>query len=143
MADRSNAFEILVQTLNAHWQSAQWDALSLLYHPKAVLVPPDMTPVIAGRNAIVATYEEFAAAATLHSFRAGAIRSHRFDATAVVEADFTVDYTVQGERYLDEGHETYLLERAATPVGYHIVWRAQYVHLSRRIEPTDAAPSER
>ncbi|MEM1229414.1 MAG: nuclear transport factor 2 family protein [Pseudomonadota bacterium] len=140
MAERSDAFEALVHRLNTHWQAAQWDALSLLYHPKAVLVPPDVTPVITGRDAIVATYEEFADAATLHDFKTGAIRSYRFDTSAVVEADFTVDYSVQGERYLDEGHETYVLERAATPVGYHIVWRQQYVHLSRRVEPTGAGP---
>lgn len=131
-----------VARLNAAWQQSQWDALATMYHPDAVLVPPDLSPVISGRSAILATYREFAERATLQQFDLLGVSAHAFDRTTIVHADFQVDYAVDGARAKDDGQEIYVLQPAQTEAGWAIVWRQQIVRFSQAItEPgNDSRP---
>ncbi len=135
--------EHFVARLNSAWQSAQWDSLAAMYHIDAVLIPPDLAPVISGRDAILATYREFADRATLLHFDTLGIRAHMFDRTTIVHADFQVDYSVDGARAKDDGQEVYVLQPAQNDAGWVIVWRQQIVRFSQAVtEPGAGTASE-
>ena len=132
-----------VARLNSAWQTAQWEALAAMYHIDAVLIPPDLEPVISGRDAILATYQEFADRATLLHFDTLGIRAHAFDRTTIVHTDFQVDYSVDGDRAKDDGQEIYVLQPSQNAAGWVIVWRQQIVRFSQAVtEPGAGAANE-
>lgn len=119
--------------LQQAWQQEDWATLSEMYHPKAVLLPPDLGQSLVGREAILATYQEFAAAATLHRFESTSMECHPFSACRVVHSGFVADYSVSERRCTDSGTEVYVVESGTDdqPV---IVWRQQIIQSTRTTE---------
>ncbi len=133
MADCS-PHAVFVDSLNQAWQQADWASLACMYHPDVVLVPPDLGANLIGWSAILQTYQDFAARATLHGFRVLNVEGHVFDHSQVVHSDFEADYSIGAARRVDTGTEIYVLETGerGQPV---IVWRQQIIASAQSVEP--------
>ncbi len=128
-------FDKFITSVNQAWQGADYATLGACYHPDAVLLPPDLGPVITGRDAIVDTYREFDTSVDLLDFQVRNITTHNYGTTAVVHMDFAVDYRFKGQpgeqtsrAFSDEGQEIYVINaEGPEPL---IVWRQQIVTAS-------------
>ena len=60
-----------VDRLQQAWQQRDWHELAEMYHPEAVLLPPDLGETLVGRDSILQTYREFDDQAHLHAFERG------------------------------------------------------------------------
>lgn len=137
----SNPREFLL-ALNACWQTGDLDALADYYHPDVVLLPPDMGAPISGREAVVESYQDFFAAATLEHFRVADLEVFSFPATESAAAPaavthmahltFSVSYTLDGDTYVETGMEVYALGELDGRL--KILWRHQSVLDSRLAE---------
>jgi len=127
--------------LNACWPRGDLDALAAFYHPDVVLMPPDLGAPILGREAVVASYEEFLDAATLERFDVTALDTFSFTgahdpgAVHMAHLTFEIHYRLDSERYLEKGLEIYALMETAQ--GLRIVWRQQTVLDSRLAEKSE------
>jgi uncharacterized protein (TIGR02246 family) len=116
----------LVAALNAAWPRGDYEQVAACYHPDALLWPPDGAAPIVGREAILATYREFAASAHLENFASSSIETWPVGGQSVVHMEFRVDYTLAGERYVETGLEIYWVD--PTPL---ILWRHQTIRTTR------------
>jgi ketosteroid isomerase-like protein len=114
----------IVRRCNDAWQQRNWEVLSDCYHPDAILLPPDAGEPISGRDDIIATYQEFMAAATIGEFRITDLTSYDFTHTHLVHMRFELEYQLDSQTLKDIGLEVYVLESDATP---RIVWRSQSI----------------
>lgn len=112
-----------VDRLQVAWQQRDWDAVKALFHPDAMLLPPDLGPTIRSRDAIVASYQDFMAQARVHELTMTNRQVQPFQHSCIVQCAFDIDYSIGEERATDQLTEIYLLERADAAL--HIVWRAQ------------------
>ena len=123
-----------ITRLNRTWQNEDLQALGDFYHAGAVLLPPDAGPPIVGREPIVASYREFAEAASLLGFSVSDLVSHSFDTGSgqrvhMVHMSFDVAYELDGTIYEESGLEIYtIIESDGT---FEIVWRNQNLLGSR------------
>lgn len=135
--------------LNQRWMAGELERLAEFYHPDVVLLPPDLGLPIRGRDAVVASYREFAEAATLEAFHitslditpfTGQPEAQAMTSTAgvhVAHMRFDVAYELDGSRYREQGLEVYtVLDNGS---GLAIVWRAQLVLDSRLAESSTPA----
>jgi len=123
------AIRDFIERLNQAWQAGRYDELPAYYHPEVVLLPPDAGAAIRGREAVVASYADFGAAAQLESFEATDIDVFAFESTCSVHMRFAVRYVYDGRRFEDEGVELYTVQTSgARP---EIVWRCQWLVNSR------------
>lgn len=117
-----------ILNLNEAWRSGRFDALGDFYHPDVVLLPPDAGAPILGREAVVASYREFAEAAELYGFEVTALDIFPFDSVSACHMRFDIDYRVDRGRFHESGLEVYLVEH---PTGSRtqpvIIWRSQAV----------------
>ncbi len=136
MADPTDAARAFILALNDCWQQGDLAALEQFYHPDVVLLPPDLGAPIRGREAVVASYLEFLQAATLNHFEVLDLQIFPFagssgTATFAAHLTFAVNYTLDGETYVEKGLEAYILSEDAN--GLKILWRHQSV-LDSRVE---------
>ena len=122
VTNASRDIEAFVRALNAAWQRKDWAHLGDCYHDDAVLLPPDAGTPIVGREAILATYKEFAAAATLKQFTIPALDVFDFGSTHMVHMRFTVEYVYEGDHTIDSGLEVYAIVTSDRP---RVIWRQQ------------------
>jgi ketosteroid isomerase-like protein len=117
-----------ILSLNATWQSGHFDQLANFYHPDVVLLPPDAGAPITGRGEVVASYQEFADAATLHEFQVTSMDTFVFDDTAVCHMRFEIEYETDSGRFRESGLEIYVVVNATSDTTQPaIVWRSQAV----------------
>jgi len=132
--------EKFLQTLNDSWLGQDYEALTTLYDPDVVLLPPDAGEPIEGRAAVCSAYEDFHAACTVERFAVTALSSWAFgaDKQKVTKAHmrFDIDYKLRGveaasessqaaESICEQGLEVYTLVNDARD-NPRIVWRAQF-----------------
>lgn len=125
--------ERFIEHLNACWQTERWDELAAIYHPDAILLPPDLSDPIRGRAAIIESYRNFAEQASLQSFSTPQIDCYEFACTKVVHARFRIAYRLGQQDAEDEGLEIYVLEQQSEAEAPVIVWRQQIVEQSRTL----------
>jgi ketosteroid isomerase-like protein len=130
----------LILSLNATWQAGQFDQLADYYHPDVVLLPPDAGAPIIGRDNVVASYQEFADAATLHEFRITSTDTFVFDSTAVCHMRFEIEYETDSGRFRESGLEIYVVANATSDAAQPaIIWRSQAVLDAIQILPKEPA----
>ena len=112
----------LVRRLNAAWQTEDWVAVASCLHERIVLLPPDTGAPIIGRQAVVDTYRDFAAAAKLLRFAETELAVFGFGSTHVAHMRFEVEYELDGTRSWETGLEVYTVTTDNTPL---VVWRQQ------------------
>lgn len=131
MTTSAAAARELITRLNQAWQAGDMATVSTSYHPNAVLLPPDLGPVIRGREAIVETYAEFNTAAVLRHFEVTDTQVFDFESSHAVHLKFTLAYEFDGTALEDEGLDIYLTSPYAN--GLTVVWRQQVVLASREL----------
>lgn len=131
MTTSAAAARDLITTLNQAWQTGDMATVSTSYHPDAVLLPPDLGPVIRGRDAIVETYAEFNNAAVLRHFEVTDTDIFDFESSHAVHVKFTLAYEFDGAALEDQGLDIYLTNPYAN--GLVVVWRQQVVLASREL----------
>jgi hypothetical protein len=114
----------IVRRCNNAWQQRDWQTLTSCYHPEAVLLPPDAGEPISGRDAIIATYQEFMEAAAIGEFRITELASYDFTHAHVVHMRFELEYQLDSQTLKDIGLEVYVLEGDDSNA---IVWRSQSI----------------
>ncbi len=122
-----------IERLNQAWLGADYATLECLYHPDVVLLPPDAGEAIVGRAAVLASYREFHAAASVTRFQVQSLNVYDFAATTVAHMRFDIEFKFSsdasdGPHQSETGLEVYTLieqpgPHAASP---QIVWRAQF-----------------
>ena len=126
--------------LNGCWVSGDLHRLSGFYHPSVVLLPPDLGEPIRGRDAVLASYQDFARSARLLDFDVTDLAIESFPAagavaTHVAHMRFDVSYELEGDHFVETGLEIYTVQE--TVRGLQVVWRAQLVLDSRIAEKSD------
>lgn len=113
----------VVRRLNAAWPAGRLEELAGLFDPAVVLVHLDPgAGRLTGRDAVVDSYRQFLDQAELHRFEMDAVDADVFGTTAVASCTYTVDYGLEGGRWVESGRELLVL-RSGDP-GWRIVWRA-------------------
>lgn len=120
-----NAARNLITTLNQAWQTGDMATVSASYHPHAILLPPDLGPVIRGRDAIVETYAAFNRLAKLRHFEVTDTELFDFDSSQALHVKFTLAYQLDGATLEDKGLDVYLISPQGD--GLSVVWRQQVV----------------
>ena len=121
----------LITRLNQAWQAGDMTTVGASYHPDAVLLPPDLGPVIRGRDAIVDTYAEFNRSAVFRYFEVNNAEVFDFNSSQAVHLKFTLAYELEGTTLEDEGLDIYFISPYAG--GLTVVWRQQVVLASREL----------
>lgn len=121
----------LITTLNQAWPAGDMATVSISYHPDAILLPPDLGPVIRGRDAIVETYASFNTLAELRQFEVTDTEVFDFHSSQAVHVKFTLAYKLDDTNLEDQGLDVYLISPYAA--GLSIVWRQQVVLASREL----------
>lgn len=122
----ADEFRGIVAAINAAWQAGRWDELRAYFHPDAVLAQPGFGERTVGRDAVIASYRDFAAEATLHSFTAGETHVDAAGGdSAVTTTPWTMDYTHHGRRYQEHGWD--LLVFARREERWVVAWRTVVV----------------
>ena len=129
-----------ILSLNEAWRAGRFEELAEFYHPDVILLPPDAGLPIAGRTAVVASYQEFAEAATLHDFEITSLDCHPFDGATVCHMRFEIEYEIEHGRFRESGLEVYVVTNDAEAARPVIVWRSQAVLHTAEVLP--AGPSE-
>ena len=124
-----------VAALNRAWQNGNWALLASMYHPKVVLVPPDLGPNLVGWQAILETYQDFRARAQLHELRVLKVNAHEFEHSQIVHCEFEADYSLDNERSVEAGVEIYVLEQGPNERP-RIIWRQQIIQRTSSVQPT-------
>ncbi|MGD8417223.1 MAG: nuclear transport factor 2 family protein [Pseudomonadales bacterium] len=129
----ANDIRQFIEALNRCWLEGDAAALARFYHPDVALLPPDMGPLIRGRDAVVASYREFLDTAELKHFEPVQVDVYAYPSdgggTHMVQMIFEVDYVLDGSRYLEKGMEIYTVVTGAD--NPQIIWRQQVVLDSR------------
>ena len=121
-----------VNELNQAWQNRQFQAIAPLYHPDVVLLPPDAGAPIVGRDAVLASYQDFAAAEFV-DFAVEGFDTFEFGTTGVCHMRFQIEYILDGARHREHGLEVYVIaDVSGTP---QIIWRGQSLTEISAIEP--------
>ncbi len=136
----ADAIRSFVTALNDCWQRGNVDGLADYYHPDVVLLPPDLGTPIRGRESVVASYRDFMDAAQLDRFQDIHLDIFSFPVgdggSHVAHLTFEVDYTLDGDRYVEKGLEVYVIQDDGTRL--QIIWRQQSVLDSRLAEKSES-----
>jgi ketosteroid isomerase-like protein len=124
-----------ISELNEAWQTRRFHDIAAYYDPNVVLLPPDAGEAIVGRDAVVASYNDFAAA-DLNEFVVEGFEVFEFDDTGICHLRFLVEYTLDGSRYRERGLEVYVVANVNTSP--QIIWRSQSLTEVSDIKPHEA-----
>ena len=123
--------EQFLQQLNEAWLAQDYDALTPMYDPDVVLLPPDAGEPIEGRAAVRSAYEDFHSACTVDRFAVTGVSSWSYasgpgDVTKA-HMRFDIDYQLRSnaQTFCEQGLEVYTL-LSEPNTGPRIVWRAQF-----------------
>jgi hypothetical protein len=122
----------IVRGINEAWLERRPADLARFLHDEIVMAPPGFQGHVRGRQAAVDSYEQFAAAATVHAADFDEPNVQAWGDTAVATYRFTLDYAMGGVRIQDTGWDVLVLRRAADT--WQVVWRT--------IIPEDGAESQ-
>lgn len=115
--------ESTIRRLNECWLRGDYTALGTLFHPDAVLLPPNAQHPIVGREAIVDGYRRFGELGDIHEFEIVATQTYLFADTAICHMRFNIDYAIGERRFKESGTEVYALNGAGGE--WRIIWRTQ------------------
>ena len=121
----------IVRKINEAWLERRPADLAHFLHDEIVVAPPGFEGHVQGRQAAVDSYEQFAAAATVHAADFDEPDVQAWEDTAVATYRYTLDYSMGGARNHDTGWDVLVLRRAAGT--WRVVWRT--------IIPEDSAES--
>jgi uncharacterized protein (TIGR02246 family) len=96
-------------------------AMESLWHEEAVILA-GMQEMARGREACIQSYRDFVEQASLEETRVGDPSIDVWGDAAVATSAWHMTYDLDGQRYRESGHESFVLVR--TDRGWEIVWRS-------------------
>ncbi|MEK6371706.1 MAG: nuclear transport factor 2 family protein [Acidobacteriota bacterium] len=115
----------VVEQITAAWIAGRFDELREYFHPDVVLAQPGFAGRTVGREALIASYADFAREATIHSLTTGEIHIDRAGDSAVTTMPWTMDYEFGGQRYEEKGWDLLVFGRREGK--WIVVWRTVVV----------------
>jgi len=120
-----NDLHEIVRNINDAWLHGRFDELRDYFHPDVVLAQPGVAKRMVGRDALIDSYRQFAASATIHSFTTGDVQVDGGGDSAVTTMPWEMDYTIEGQRYQERGWD--LLVFGKREGRWVVVWRTVVV----------------
>jgi ketosteroid isomerase-like protein len=121
----SAEIKAVVDAITAAWLAGRFDELRQYFHPDAVLAQPGFAGRTVGREALIASYADFAREATIHSFAAGELHIDQTGDSAVTTMPWTMDYELGGQRYEEKGWDLLVFGRREGR--WVVLWRTVVV----------------
>jgi ketosteroid isomerase-like protein len=110
-----------MRQINRAWLDGQVQDLAPLVHPEIVMVFPDFTGRMQGREDFLAGFRDFCRNATIQEFRE---HDHQVDVagdTAVVNFRYDMVYERSGKRYRSTGRDLWVFQKQGG--AWIAVWR--------------------
>ncbi|MGH9428444.1 MAG: nuclear transport factor 2 family protein [Terriglobia bacterium] len=114
----------LVQRMNDAWAKGSGD-LALFFREDIVMVNPGFTQRTEGRDACVASYEDFCKQAVILDFKMSNPGIDVFGNTAIATYSYEIAYEMGGERFNDTGRDIFVFVRENDR--WQAVWRTMIV----------------
>lgn len=117
---RENAATAM-RLINQVWRDGQVEDLAPMLHPEIVMVLPDFTGTIQGREDFLAGFRDFRQNATIQEFREHDHHVNVAGDTAVVTFRYDMVYERSGQRYRSTGRDLWVFQKQAS--AWIAVWR--------------------
>jgi ketosteroid isomerase-like protein len=118
---RHEAVNIVIQTINRVWLNGQVEALAPMVDPDIVMVFPNFTGRIQGREQFLAGFRDFCENAKVHEFHDHDYQSDLVGDTAVVTFRYDMIYERSGEQYRASGRDLWVFRSQRNE--WIAVWR--------------------
>jgi len=110
-SETGDAVSALLERINAAWTSHNPEATAALlrnaFADDMVIRGPKFEEMARGRHACVASYLDFIRKAEVHAFHASKPIIDRAQESAIAAYGWSIDYTLDGTRYTEEGHDVF------------------------------------
>lgn len=110
-----------IRELNARWVGGQAATLAEFFHPDAITAIPGRPERVAGRDACVRSYEDFARIARIHAFDLKEPEVDVVGAIAVATCPYEMDYEIESGRWHGHGHDLLVMQKIDEK--WLILWR--------------------
>ena len=120
-----------VQRMNDAWSKDGADDLASFFHEDMVIVHPDFTKRVEGREACVASYEGFCKQAVILDLKLDNPGIDVFVDTAIVTYSYEISYEMGGERFNDTGRDLFIFIREHG--SWLAVWRTMILSQSESV----------
>ena len=121
----------LVQNMNNTWAQSRAGDLASFFREDIVMVHPDFTQRTEGRDACVASYEEFCKQAVILDLKLDNPGIDVFDNTAIATYSYEISYEMGGERFNDTGRDLFIFVREHG--SWQAVWRTMIISQSESV----------
>jgi uncharacterized protein (TIGR02246 family) len=121
----------LIKRLNDAWVLGQPGELAQFFREDIVMVRPDFTQRTEGRDACVASYEEFCKQAAILDFKLLEPIIDVFGDTAVASYAYEISYEMGGERFKDSGRDLFVFIRQDNK--WQAVWRTMIIPQEEKV----------
>jgi nuclear transport factor 2 (NTF2) superfamily protein len=111
-----------MRRINQAWLDGQVEDLASMVHPEVVMVFPDFSGTIQGRENFLAGFRDFRQNATILEFREHDQHVDVAGETAVVTFRYDMVYERSGERYRATGRDLWVFQKQGG--AWIAVWRA-------------------
>lgn len=110
-----------VKAINQAWLAGRWDDLAMLLDQHVVATSPNPGERAEGREACIASYQDFASQASIGWFEDRDWQVDLNGDVAVASYWFELSYEMRGEMHSEAGREIWVMRRDA--VGWTGFWR--------------------
>ena len=121
----------LIQQLNDAWVKGQPGQLASFFREDIVMALPGFAQRIEGRDACVASYEDFCRHAAILDLKLGEPIIDVFDKTAVATYAYEISYEMGGERFKASGRDLFVFIRQDDR--WQAVWRTMIVPQEEKV----------
>lgn len=99
----------VIQQINNAWLNKEYQLLESLLHENMQIVDADLNVLGEQRDACIQSYRDFVENANIENFEVCDPKVNAFDQTALVEYDFSIQYTMNSESYNETGKDVFVL----------------------------------
>lgn len=121
----------LIQQINDAWVKGSSEQLASFFREDIVMVHPDFVQRTEGREACVASYQDFSRQATILNFETGDPGIDVFGGTAVATYSYEIAYEMGGERFTDAGRDIFVFVRSEDR--WQAVWRTMIISQAEKV----------
>ena len=121
VSDREAVVTALMRLKDA-WLEERYADLLPLVHEQAVLVTPEFSGRVVGRDVAVAGFVEFGQSAKVHTLEMGDVQADVIEDTAIGSFAFVMVYERERQRFLARGRDMWVFTRRDG--AWLAVWRA-------------------
>lgn len=139
LPDANAHLHAALATISRAWRERRYKALGTCFAPDMVFALPGFAGQLVGRDAIVASYQEFMDRVTLTDYREDVATIDRWGDTAMTILRWQMWWVAGGVANHAAGHDAFLFRRSETALpGQPEQWVAIWRTMAFDPEPTDA-----